>query len=317
MTTKIKAPVIGLTKYPDPINFANHLIRNGAEKLYALDCLGQGWNVGAIDSGRADHIQWVDSTPHQVIRSFVNSDPNPKSDPNNHGTCIASLLIGGQPSKKNWTCVGLAPKVSNYYHAKVWGEKMIVLDDVIKALDWFINLSGQGIGPDIVNMSFGEYFDQPWADDIQGINQRMARLYDKDKTLFFVAADNSGNTTNKVSWLSELPFTITVGACGFNDYRGYLSPSSPLIDIVADGIGVSGYKNTGSGYEVYDGTSQSTAIAASVSTAIGSYLVNKKGMTKMQVKSNFLNICKTSGYIKDLELPGFDNDTGLGMIKFV
>ena len=311
--TKIKAPVI--TPVPQP-TLARHLLNCGVEKLYLLNCLGQGYSIAALDNGIAPHEQWKDSTSHKVWRSFVANSPDATKDNNNHGTATASLLIGGGTNKPNQVTVGCAPKVENYYHCKVFSDNgNIVLDDVIKALDYLISLD-PGIRPDFVNMSFGEHFPKPWADDILGINQRMQRLWDETKTVFFVAAGNHGATNNQVSWLSELPFTITCGAINYSNSLGYLSPISPLIDLVDYGIGIQAYDNDGSGYKVFDGTSQACPIAMSKAVAISSWLTKTKGIPKQSVKQNFLQICKVYGFIEDLGQPGPDSSFGLGKLRF-
>ena len=310
----IKAPVV--TPSPSP-NFARHLLNVGVDKLYLLGCLGQGWSIGALDGGAVDHEQFKDSTPRFVRRSFVANSPNPFKDNNNHGTCISSLLIGGPTSKPGQITVSSSPKVENYYHAKITSDNgNIVLDDVIKGLDWFLDLSKQGIGPDFVNMSFGEHFDKPYTDDIKGINQRMERLWDEYKTVFFVAAGNHGDDDNSVSWLAELPFTITVGAINYNNALGYLSPISPLIDLVGKGIGISAYHKSGTGYLVFDGTSQSVAVEMSKAVAICSWLTKHKGLPKRSIKENLLSCFKAHGFIYDLGPTGPDPQFGLGEIRF-
>ena len=312
--TKIKGPVI--TPSPQP-NLARHLTNCGAEKLYLLDSLGQGYSIAAINGGIAPHEQWRDSTSHKVYRSFVANSPDATLDNSNHGTCISSLLIGGATNKPNQWTIGCAPKVENYYHAKAMSDNgNIVLDNIILALDWFIDLSKQGVGPDFVNMSFGEYFPKPWADDIVGINQRMQKLWDEYRTVFFVSAGNHGAQNGQVSWLAELPFTICVGAINYNNALGYLSPVSPLIDLVDYGIGILGYDKDGAGYMSFDGTSQSVAVSMSKCVAIASWLTKHHGLPKKTVKENLLQILKVNNFIEDLGVPGNDSSYGLGKVRF-
>lgn len=312
--TKIKSPEVVQNTQP---YLSRHLQNVGVDKLYLLDCLGQGWSFASLDNGMAKHNQWIDSAPRIIRRSFVTNSPDPFLDNNNHGTCISSLLIGGPTTLAGQETVGCCPKFENYYHAKVMSDNgNIILDDVIKALDWLISLTRQGIGPDIVNMSFGEHFDKPWADDILGINQRMQTLWDENKTLFFVAAGNHGSRNGQVSWLSELPFTICVGAINYNNSLGYLSPISPYIDLVDYGIGIKAYHKNGFGYQTFDGTSQSCPIAASKAGAIGSWFTKTRGLPKQSVKENFMNLFKRYNFIKDLGEPGCDTTFGCGQIQF-
>lgn len=317
--TKINPPVLTTTPVVPIAQYSRHILQSGAYKFYEMDTLGQGFSIAALDDGMANHDQWVDSTPKRVLRSFVPSASNPKVDNHNHGTCISSLLIGGKSSDPSKKVVGFAPKVSNYYHAKVWGNSMIVLDDVAAALDWFLWMD-KGIRPDFVNMSLGEHFPQPWADDIKNINSKMEKLNKETGMLFFVAASNSGQTTDKCSWLAELPFTICVGACTFGEQPGYLSPENELIDIVSYGIGIEAYSNRGYGYTTFDGTSQSSPIAMGFSTAAASYLIQSgRGYKKDDFKykpENLLNIFKKEKMLVDIGAPGEDNNMGAGILRF-
>ncbi|WP_395750092.1 S8 family peptidase [Prosthecobacter sp.] len=199
---------------------------------------GQGVTVAIIDSGVTAHpsLANVQVTHYDML--------NDGSAFNGHGTAMASLIAGNDP-----TVGGVSPsaKLLDIRVADTNGNSntAMVSSAIIKAAD---------LGARVINISLGAEGDTPVLDE--------AVRYATSRNIVVVAAAGNGQET-ALSFPAGIPGVLSVGAVDATGTQAYFSNSGQGLVLVAPGVGiVSGYSD--GKFVIGSGTSQATAITSGV-----------------------------------------------------
>lgn len=242
--------------------------------------------VAILDSGISPH----DDLKNKIVASYnaIQSDQDPIDDLN-HGTAIAGIISSSQ-NKMGFS--GLAKDNVEIYNVKVLDSQgKSDFQTVIKGIEWSIKND-----VDIINISFG--FETNNLEFENVIKKALAN------GIIIVAA--SGNTLGlRVDYPAKYEGVISVSALK-SDFTIYSYASKGKIDYAAPGKNILSTDNNG-GYSIFNGTSFA---AAFVTGSIAYILGNANEKINSTNLDSFL-----APYVKDLGLPGFDEEYGHGFIQ--
>lgn len=242
--------------------------------------------VAILDSGISPH----DDLKNKIVASYnaIQSDQDPIDDLH-HGTAIAGIISSSQ-NKMGFS--GLAKDNVEIYNVKVLDSQgKSDFQTVIKGIEWSIKND-----VDIINISFG--FETNNLEFENVIKKALAN------GIIIVAA--SGNTLGlRVDYPAKYEGVISVSALK-SDFTIYSYASKGKIDYAAPGKNILSTDNNG-GYSIFNGTSFA---AAFVTGSIAYILGNANEKINSTNLDSFL-----APYVKDLGLPGFDEEYGHGFIQ--
>ena len=226
--------------------------QTGAPKAWARGYDGTGTRVAVLDTGYdADHPDLAD----QVVEAqdFTGQGV---ADTAGHGTHVASTIAGDGSADASRT--GMAPG-AELLIGKVLGWDGGQISWIVGGMEWAVAQDA-----DVVNMSLGS--DAP-TDCTDPMSQAAAALTEQTKTLFVVAAGNSG-ARETVSSPGCVEGVLTVGAvddkgetAGFSSRGAVLGSHDLKPDIAAPGVAIVGAQADSPGgihYIAMSGTSMAT-----------------------------------------------------------
>jgi hypothetical protein len=228
--------------------------------------------------------------------SFENNDP---MDTEGHGTHVAGII--GAVGNNRIGIVGV-----HYQNIKIIpinlgtgdGPRDGIWDaDIIKAINYIIELKRNGINIRVANMSFGG-FSTPQSDKIEAMQLAMQELSNAEVIITVSAGNEYSDLSSEYSSVSEdlLPFPasywmienkITVGSINpidceksvFSNYdTGKITPFNPsgvmLVDMAAPGEYILSTV-PGNKYEFYSGTSMSAPLVAGTAALLCSFFPDR------------------------------------------
>lgn len=244
---------------------------------------GAGVKVAVLDTGIVAHPALPGFSQSIAITSF----PQDPGKINGHGTAVASIIAGNDPSAP-----GIAPAVE-LISIRV-GDELGKADSFALAAGI---LAAVDAGVQIINISMGTTENNPLIEE--------AVLYAHDQNVVIVAA--SGNSEQAdASYPAAYPSVISVGSVdargehlNFSNYGTYLSVTAPGFAINAAW--------PGNRYSRVSGTSASAPI---VTGAIAATMSSGRGvtMTASQAAEIVMN------YSDDAGIPGPDSEYGVGIL---
>ncbi|MGC9542565.1 type VII secretion-associated serine protease mycosin [Streptomyces sp. UG1] len=218
---------------------------------------GQGVTVAVVDTGvDASHPDLVG----QVLKGkdVTGDGGNAQSDPDGHGTGMASLIAGkGHGANNSSGVIGLAPK------AKILPIKASRPDHDFNDDEW-----AEGIryavdqGADVINMSFGDSVAHPDSEGAEAI--KYAQQHD-----VVVVAGTGNDGTDSLLYPAKLPGVVAVGAVDDSLKIWDSSNYGRGVTLVAPGVKiVRADPSRSNGYAEADGTSDATAYVSATAALI-------------------------------------------------
>lgn len=221
------------SRYPDVLVDVNALYRTqGQLSLPAPDYPSQliGWGRAPDDCGQDVRIGVLDTavdtaTPglsgaHIVQRSFLPADA--KAAPTEHGTAIASILVGRHAGGSAGLLPGAGLQVASVFGADSDGVPMADVVALLGGLDWLV-----GSGAKVINMSF--------AGDANAVVAVALRRVTGGRAIVVAAVGNEGPTAPPAFPASE-PGVIGVTAVD-NHQESYTGANRGAgVDFAAPGV---------------------------------------------------------------------------------
>lgn len=242
--------------------------------------------VAILDSGISPHAD----LKNKVVASYNAIEMEQEAiDELNHGTAIAGI-IGSSQNKMGFS--GVAKDNVEIYNVKVLNSQgKSDFQTIINGIEWSIKND-----VDIINISFG--FETNNLDFENIMKKALAN------GIIIVAA--SGNTLGlRVDYPAKYEGVISVSALK-SDFTIYSYSGKGKIDYAAPGKNILSTDKNGD-YSIFNGTS----FAAAFVTGSIAYIL---GNTNEKINSTNLN-SYLAPYVKDLGLPGFDEEYGHGFIQ--
>ncbi len=279
---------------PDVRLDANHRYRLqlGSEAAYGAKLVAwpsqrcaAGARLGLIDTG-VDLRHPALASQAVVLKSFLPAGVTPARP--DHGTAIASLLVGGEG-------IGLMPgaslRAAAVFRLRGKDEADTTTELVVRALDWLV---GEKVS--VINLSFGGDRNQLLETAIARVEQRGVEV--------LAAAGNGGADAAPV-YPAAQPGVVAVTAVDAKlalypraNRGAYVAYAAPGVDVWAAAPGASGRYVTGTSYAVPFAVAIFAAAKAEQPGASWTVLEN-------QLRSR----------AKDLGTPGRDDVFGWGLIQ--
>ena len=242
---------------------------------------------------------------------FVNNDAHPNDD-HGHGTHVTGTIA--QTTNNAYGCAGIAYGVSimplKILNSSGSGTDQALADALYYAADH---------GANIVNMSLGS--SSPSTVVEQAINY----AYSKGVTLIAATGNDNSLGAGAVNYPAAYANVIAVGATRFDNHVTWYSNKGPQIDVVAPG-GDLGVDQNGDGYGdgilqntfdpntknvkdfsfwFFSGTSMATPHVVGVAALLYDQGIHDPDLIRAILQQTAI----------DLEAPGFDCDTGWGLLN--
>ena len=248
----------------------------GLDALHTAGFKGGSMTIAIIDAGfiGADTISFFKDLKVKATRDFI-YPPTTVYNGHYHGTAVLSLMA----SQKPYTIVGTAPEASYcLLRSEDNSSEFPIEEDYWAAAAEFAD----SIGADIINSSLGySEFDMPslsytknQLDGKTAFVTKAATLAASKGMLVVISAGNEGATPwRKISFPSDAPEVLTVGAVQADLSRGYFSSIGPTADgRIKPDIMAMGVNNTiinGVGAVTFgSGTSYSAPLIAGMAACI-------------------------------------------------
>ncbi|MFB4165100.1 S8 family peptidase [Alteribacillus sp. JSM 102045] len=218
----------------------------GLDRLEAPDVHGDGISgngvkVAVLDSG-------IDGN-HEDLHvaggvSFVDSEPDPQTDRNGHGTHVAGTIAS---LDNNTGVLGMSPQAELYAVKVLGADGSGDFSSIAQGLEWSIDNN-----MDIVNMSLGGTMGS------QALEEASDNAYEAGITVI-AAAGNSGSLGffNTINYPAKYDSVMAVGAVDENDNRASFSSVGEELEVMAPGVNVLS-TTPNDNYEAFDGTSMAS-----------------------------------------------------------
>jgi hypothetical protein len=253
---------------------------------------GPGRTVTVLDTGvDLAHPEFRERPETHALNQITFND----EDRGSHGTAVGSLVAA---PVNGVGLVGIYPQA----RLQVWDGYDLSFGAVIAGL-----AAASRNGPGVINLSlgyplgsFGGNLLEPLIDAVNAAIRR--------GSLIVAAAGNGREDGSPELFPAGLPHVLTVAATDAGSVVAFFSNSSPTVDLAAPGervpVAVPQWIDP-SGYRVGSGTSFSSPIVAGAAAWVWT-------VRPQLDASQVFEVMRRSG--RDLGLPGFDNDTGFGML---
>jgi type VII secretion-associated serine protease mycosin len=252
---------------------------------------GKGVVVAVIDSGVYPHVDLRNNLLNGTS-VISGGDDNGKSDPDGHGTKMASLIAAhGRPNGAG--VVGIAPGAKilpvQFFDAKGGGSSI----SAGKAIEWATNH-----GAKVINFSGAVAPSLPLQSGMK---------IAEGKDVLVVAA--SGNVGQDViaAYPAAMPGVLAVGASDKSGQHAAISVSTKQVQICAPGVEIEGAKPPNR-YSIGEGTSDSTAIVSGAAALV---------RAKFPQLSAQEVIHRLTATATDIGPPGRDDECGYGVLNIV
>ena len=244
-------------------------------------------HVGMIDTAvDADHPAFKDQDLQ--VRSFRSTG---RASPTEHGTAVASLIVGETDSGYPGMLPGAAFHVADVFHVGDDGNLQASVVDVVRGLDWLAQA-----GTAVINASIAGA-DHP-------LLQQAVRRLTARGIVVVAAAGNAGPAADPV-YPAGYPEAISVTAVdrhrrpyAMANRGDYISFASPGVEVWAAAPGGEGTYHTG------------TSFAAAFATAIVAEVVERYAVTDKEDILEFLR-----PHAEDLGPEGRDPVFGYGLMR--
>lgn len=262
-----------------------------SSEMWSKGYTGAGVKVAIIDSGI------MTTHPDLAVAGGVSTVDYTTSyeDDNGHGTHVAGI-IGAK--KNNIGMVGVAPGAKLYAVKAMGADGDGTLGDVLEGLDWSIQNK-----MDIINLSLSMNYDSELLHDM------VDRAYN-DGIIVISSAGNDAekvaNPEDSVYYPGKYSSVIAVSSVDQNMVRSSSSAMGPENEFSAPGVAIVSTWNSGK-YAKVSGTSQA---APHVAGALAILKQEYPSMSNVQLREELRH------HIKDLGVPGRDNQYGYGMVTF-
>lgn len=262
-----------------------------SSEMWSKGYTGAGVKVAIIDSGI------MTTHPDLAVAGGVSTVDYTTSyeDDNGHGTHVAGI-IGAK--KNNIGMVGVAPDAKLYAVKAMGADGDGTLGDVLEGLDWSIQNK-----MDIINLSLSMNYDSELLHDM------VDRAYN-DGIIVISSAGNDAekvaNPEDSVYYPGKYSSVIAVSSVDQNMVRSSSSAMGPENEFSAPGVAIVSTWNSGK-YAKVSGTSQA---APHVAGALAILKQEYPSMSNVQLREELRH------HIKDLGVPGRDNQYGYGMVTF-
>jgi hypothetical protein len=258
-------------------------------------CRGDGVRVAILDTG-------IDNA-HEDLRARVaegqdfTGSPFGWRDVQGHGTHCAGIVAAAD---NGVGVVGAAP-AATLLAGKVLGDDGSgTLDNIARGVDWAVSRKA-----DVISMSLGG--DGP----VSGVMRAALDRAIAAGAIVVVAAGNSGPYPNTVGSPGSYTPCVTVGAVDNRAVVARFSSRGPQVDICAPGVNImSTYPNNR--YTALSGTSMATPYVAAVA-ALFVEMCRKTAPAVAPSQALFETYAR--GTARDLDAPGFDLNTGMGLLS--
>ncbi|MER5432005.1 S8 family serine peptidase [Streptomyces sp. NPDC002588] len=206
----------------------------GVPAARAAGYTGKGVKVAVLDTGIAHahpDLQGKVTAERNLIAGSDNAE-----DDNGHGTHVAGI-VAGSGAASNGRYEGVAPDASLLIGKVMDAGGSGFSSTIIAGMEWAV-----AQGADVVNMSLGSSLPSTGADPL---SQAVNTLSAQSKTLFVVAAGNSGPGTPTIGAPGAADAALTVGAVDSTGAIASFSSRGPRLgdgaikpDITAPGVAV-------------------------------------------------------------------------------
>jgi subtilisin family serine protease len=176
-------------------------------------------------------------------------------------------------------------------------DAQITSDDEIRGI-----LAAAAAGPTVINLSLG-------SDSRDPLEQQAVLRAFGEGSLIVAASGNSREEGNPLEYPAVLPHVLTAAATTENDVSASFSSSSPAVDLAAPGVDMPIAVPTSfdpSGFSEADGTS----FAAPLVSGAAAWVANQRSVTNVTQLFQLMR-----GSAKDIEAPGYDTNTGFGLLS--
>lgn len=226
-------------------------------------------------------------------RDFVRNSNNP-DDWAGHGTHVASIAAsaGNNGEGVAGTAWGARIMPVRVLNSRGSGRTSDIAEGVVWAVD---------NGADIINLSLGG--------SSASSTLRDAIRYADDRNVFVVAAmGNDFENGSPTSYPAAYAEAFAVGAIDQSVGHAFFSSSGTYIDVAAPGVNIlaAAWRETGSSYVTYSGTSMATPFVAGVVALLRSI---DPSLTNAQLRTILTETAT------DIESGGWDTLTGHGVIN--
>lgn len=257
---------------------------------------GKGIKVGIVDTGiDVEHTTSGDLLDAvHAVKDFSGSRVG-AADVFGHGTHVAGIVAAREGNGRG--VAGVAPDCTLLVAKALGDDGSGSSQAVADGIRWCVDQ-----GAAVVNCSLGS--SQP----DQAIYE--AIVYAGTKGAFVVCAAGNTGRPNDVNWPARFDECVAVAALNREAHLASFSSRGPQIDIAWPGEEITSTYLHG-GYAVLSGTSMAApGITGLVALRLGSELA-AGGITTTTIRG-LLSILKETA--KDLGTPGFDNETGWGVV---
>ncbi|MGW0458753.1 S8 family peptidase [Streptomyces tendae] len=270
-----------------------------APQAWAAGFDGKGTKVAVLDTGvDAEHPDLVG----QVAATKNFTDATHTNDLVGHGTHTAST-VGGTGAASDGRKKGVAPGTSLLV-GKVLNDEGYGLDSwIIAGMQWAVDQEA-----DVVSMSLG---NPTVGDCTDPVAQATAELAQNKRTLFVVAAGNTGPKSETVSSPGCVPGVLTVGAVDRDDTTASFSSRGPVAvthtlkpEISAPGVDISAASAGGRGvyaYRTMSGTSMATPHVAGAAAVVRQA---HPDWSAQQIKAALVSSARTGGKVAGADETG-------------
>lgn len=230
--------------------------------------------------------------------NFVSNSTN-TADDQSHGTFVASIVAANTNNGQGgagvcWSCKIMPIKVLDSAGS---GSSF----NVAQGIDWAVSH-----GAKVINLSLGS------GSSDASLQTAVTNAWNAGVVVVAAAGNNAGvapTTDDAVLFPAAYPNAIAVASSNSANVRSSFSNYGPEIDVTAPGEGVLGADCNCAGHGGYYATGSGTSFASPHVAGAAALLIANGVTDKNQIVSRLTSTAT------NMEAPGFDNNTGWGLIN--